>query len=413
MVCSCKKKTDDEKQDLELVHLLIEAQKEYDRKRRNSEQYDKTMRFDEGEKLIKQIKKEKLVHSVAEWNGNEIWCDKDGTIRIELDDFKNATYYDEEGREKYYKTPDGFKLWYEYDDWGRCIYQKHNNTFANTETFYEYVNTPKFQIIKERMPGYGEEWYYYKYEPNSSMGTKTMIYEKSENGKEYWYMRNPLMVTTMREAYSEDLDINKCYEGSFAESKKVMEILLDAEDFYNYDDSPKVFFKTKCHFTNADEETEGFFWFYNDGEKVIGQDISPYDNQYYFPIDMPSFTPIELYYHYDFWFADSEDESEIYFALVIDGWKVLDDVRFSGQKYIATDNLKLRSGQSLNAEQVGKIKQDESVTVLETGSPATIDGIESAWVKIQTEEGLEGWCFAGYLTDGTEYNSKPWNSKGV
>lgn len=33
-----------------------------------------------------------------------------------------------------------------------------------------------------------------------------------------------------------------------------------------------------------------------------------------------------------------------------------------------------------------------------------------AWVKVLTKDGAEGWCFAGYLTDGTEYREPLWKS---
>lgn len=63
---------------------------------------------------------------------------------------------------------------------------------------------------------------------------------------------------------------------------------------------------------------------------------------------------------------------------IIDGWEVVDEIRFVGQKYIATDNLKIREYSSLSAKQVGRLSKEERVTVIEVGEKTTIDGITSA-----------------------------------
>ena len=121
-----------------------------------------------------------------------------------------------------------------------------------------------------------------------------------------------------------------------------------------------------------------------------------------FPEIMPVFTNIKVYYHLTY--------GKVWIDSFIDGWEVVDDVRNLGQDYIATDNLKIRAEPSLEAKQIGLLKKDEQAEIQEVGEKVTIDGIESAWVRVRTADGTVGWCFAGYLTDGTEYREKPWTS---
>jgi hypothetical protein len=90
------------------------------------------------------------------------------------------------------------------------------------------------------------------------------------------------------------------------------------------------------------------------------------------------FTSILVYYHCE----ETSFRHESVIVRIIDGWEVVDEIRFAGQKYIATDNLKIREYSSLSAKQVGRLSKEERVTVIEVGEKTTIDGIESAWVKI-------------------------------
>ena len=162
--------------------------------------------------------------------------------------------------------------------------------------------------------------------------------------------------------------------------------------------------KTKCHICRIDN-LEFTLVFYGDGERFP---ITWFDVDY-FPDEMPLFTPLEIYYHHEAYYH--KYYKKWYYRNVLDGWRVLDEIRFVGQKYIATDALRIRKSPSLSAEQVGRLSKDERATVIEVGEKVTIDGIESAWVKVRAKDGTEGWCFAGYLTDGNEYREKPWTSK--
>ena len=160
-----------------------------------------------------------------------------------------------------------------------------------------------------------------------------------------------------------------------------------------------IFAKVKCHFQCIDREyTESGikeFHCYGDG-------ISDVFASKFIPSDIPPFTAIELYIR-----RASVNAGSWY---SVDGWEVWDYARFPAQKYIATDALKIRESSSLSPKQIGRLFKGERATVIEVGEDVTIDGIESSWVKVSTKDGAEGWCFAGYLTDGAEYREKPWKS---
>ena len=176
-----------------------------------------------------------------------------------------------------------------------------------------------------------------------------------------------------------------------------------AKESKKMDGKPK-YFKTKCHIIENTQYYGYALGFYSNADR---NDFNSSDtkNLHSFPKDIPMFTSVEIYYHY-FSYAGSFENN----GKTIDGWKVLDDVRFVGQKYKATGNLRVRDTPSLKAGQVGRILQGDYATILEVGEKTTIDGIESAWVKVRAQNGTTGWCFAGYLTDGNEYREKPWTS---
>ena len=175
-----------------------------------------------------------------------------------------------------------------------------------------------------------------------------------------------------------------------------------------YESAPEMAFKSQGHlvFNEYDKDDPDIqvrnLRFFGDGEYCFGF----WADGKSFPDDMPLFTSVEIYYS----FVANRFRGEDVLICYIDGWEVVDDVRFVDKKYVATDNLRIRSTPSLDAEKIGLLKKKEKATVIEVGEDVTIDGIESAWVKVLTKDGAEGWCFAGYLTDGTEYREKPWKS---
>lgn len=201
-------------------------------------------------------------------------------------------------------------------------------------------------------------------------------------------------------AFADDFDKNAYTEKTISEEKKMIE--TDYKDNIQGIDGMRI--KSKCHIYRIDPY-ENILVFYGDGAKTP---IEWY-GEIYFPQDLPLFTSLIIYYHHESYYEDYY--KKWFYRDELDGWEVVDDVRFTGQKYIATDNLKIRAEPSLNAEKIGLIKKDDYAKILEVGEKITIDGIESAWVKVRTQDGKEGWCFAGYLTDGTEYRTKPWTSK--
>jgi uncharacterized protein YgiM (DUF1202 family) len=66
---------------------------------------------------------------------------------------------------------------------------------------------------------------------------------------------------------------------------------------------------------------------------------------------------------------------------------------------VKNDGLRVRKSAMVNAAVVGSLKKGEKVEILEK-SPGkqTINGITDYWYKIRRpSDGLEGWCFGGYL----------------
>jgi hypothetical protein len=71
----------------------------------------------------------------------------------------------------------------------------------------------------------------------------------------------------------------------------------------------------------------------------------------------------------------------------------------SNMATVTGDSLRVRTSSSLGATVVGTLKKHEQVEILErSASKVTIDGITAYWYKIRrSADGLEGWCFGGYL----------------
>jgi hypothetical protein len=91
---------------------------------------------------------------------------------------------------------------------------------------------------------------------------------------------------------------------------------------------------------------------------------------------------------------------------LLEGWP--GDIKIAppyGRKriyYAAASNLRLRSAPDTGGEIIRTIQQGEKVLPLESGLSSTIDGIQAPWVYVQTLDGAEGWCFAGYLEAARE-----------
>ena len=85
------------------------------------------------------------------------------------------------------------------------------------------------------------------------------------------------------------------------------------------------------------------------------------------------------------------------FRPILDHVELIDDYLIIGAQYIAMENLRLRNTGSLQGEILLIIQRDRWVRVLEKGNEETINGIKSVWVRVQLEDGTEGWCFGGYL----------------
>ena len=75
-------------------------------------------------------------------------------------------------------------------------------------------------------------------------------------------------------------------------------------------------------------------------------------------------------------------------------------------KYVSSkDGLNVRESPNLNSRKIAALIYASEVTILETGTEETIDGIKGNWVKIQiprlswSQKNFSGWVFGGYLSE--------------
>ena len=62
-----------------------------------------------------------------------------------------------------------------------------------------------------------------------------------------------------------------------------------------------------------------------------------------------------------------------------------------------TESLRLRSDSNTSSKTITVMKAEQLVKLLEEGDTETIDEIPAPWLKIETEDGDQGWCFGGYM----------------
>lgn len=126
---------------------------------------------------------------------------------------------------------------------------------------------------------------------------------------------------------------------------------------------------------------------------VFYKDGIQYDSfwvQCVFPVfSIKPFQVAILYYHFD--------DTGFGFTTILDEIELTNKYFLVGTRYIAMENLRLRSRGSLSSKIIRVIERDEWVTVLEEGNEETIDDLTSIWVKVRLTDNTEGWCFGGYL----------------
>ncbi|HPS45505.1 MAG TPA: SH3 domain-containing protein, partial [Treponemataceae bacterium] len=74
------------------------------------------------------------------------------------------------------------------------------------------------------------------------------------------------------------------------------------------------------------------------------------------------------------------------------------DETAAGKIVVCTDNLRLRTAPSLDAETIALLKEGTEAVVTAVGRPFSADGIDSRWCRVMTEGFGTGWCFGGYLS---------------
>jgi hypothetical protein len=102
------------------------------------------------------------------------------------------------------------------------------------------------------------------------------------------------------------------------------------------------------------------------------------------------FQIVTMYYHViEVW--SGAFERKLHHIELSDKYLIVDT------RYVAMENLRLRTTSNLTGRIIKIIRADEWVTVLEEGDAEIIDGISSVWVKVRSDDNAEGWCFGGYL----------------
>jgi hypothetical protein len=67
------------------------------------------------------------------------------------------------------------------------------------------------------------------------------------------------------------------------------------------------------------------------------------------------------------------------------------------QFYKTEAPLRLRTNATVSGEVITTIPPNSQVKLLEEADVQIISGIAAKWVKIETNDGKQGWCFSGYL----------------
>ena len=176
--------------------------------------------------------------------------------------------------------------------------------------------------------------------------------------------------------HAQDIDKSKYRECSLREA------------YENRQDNPggTHYYKSMAHFYYSYTNNimgRSIAIFYQDGSQY-----SSFDVECPFPRVEP-FQVAVLYYHFEGG-ADG-------FRNKLDSIEVVDKYFVVGTRYMAMENLRLRTRGSLSSGIIRTIERDEWVTVLEEGNEETVDGLTSIWVKVKLNNNTEGWCFGGYL----------------
>ena len=77
-------------------------------------------------------------------------------------------------------------------------------------------------------------------------------------------------------------------------------------------------------------------------------------------------------------------------TLVIKGYE-------KSEFYITEAVLRLRTNAGTSSDIVATIPKGSRIKLLEEGNIQIIDGIAAKWVRVETSDGKQGWCFSGYI----------------
>lgn len=109
------------------------------------------------------------------------------------------------------------------------------------------------------------------------------------------------------------------------------------------------------------------------------------------------------------WYATHDSTTNVSSTAVKTASKTTESLNVAVNKSMTVkENLRLRSSEETSSNVITTMQGNTKVKVIEIGKTETIDGIKSAWVKVEIlsgkdkegkdiKKGTTGWCFGGYL----------------
>ncbi|WP_169714754.1 SH3 domain-containing protein [Spirochaeta cellobiosiphila] len=99
---------------------------------------------------------------------------------------------------------------------------------------------------------------------------------------------------------------------------------------------------------------------------------------------------------------ESYDPSKILWPRHADGTSDYDkDIilnHTTGYSYLTLQNCNLLESPTLNSKAITELNKDEVITITEQGKEELIEGVQSHWLKVTTDDNKEGWVYGGNVS---------------
>ncbi|WP_028973485.1 SH3 domain-containing protein [Spirochaeta cellobiosiphila] len=70
----------------------------------------------------------------------------------------------------------------------------------------------------------------------------------------------------------------------------------------------------------------------------------------------------------------------------------------TGYSYLTLENCILLESPTLNSKAITELNKDEVLTIIEQGKEELIEGVQSHWLKVTTDDNKEGWVYGGNVS---------------